>query len=61
MAKKPNFTTKPQYKTGYDAAQDNQPRKSPHRDGTALEVIWFAGWDAYMDGGKAYTTSGGEM
>lgn len=50
MAKKPNFTTKPQYKTGYEAAQGNQPRNAPHREGTALEIIWFAGYDAYLDG-----------
>ena len=50
MAKKPNLTTKPQYKTGYEAAQNNQPRKSPHRDGTAITDIWFAGFDAYMSG-----------
>lgn len=53
MAKKPNLTTKPQYKTGYEAAQANQPRRSPHRDGTAITDIWFAGFDAYMDGGNA--------
>jgi len=50
MAKKPNLTTKTQYKNGYEAAQNNQPRRSPHRDGTASEDIWFAGYDAYMDG-----------
>ena len=50
MAKKPNLTTKPQYKTGYEAAQANQPRKSPHREGTAITDIWFTGYDAYMDG-----------
>lgn len=53
MAKKPNLTTKPQYKTGYEAGQANQPRKSPHREGTAITDIWFAGYDAYMDGGKS--------
>lgn len=52
MAKKPNLTTKPGYKNGYEAAQSMQPRTSPHRDGTASEDIWFAGFDAYMDGGK---------
>lgn len=52
MAKKPKLTTKPHYKSGYDAAKANQPRTSPHRDGSALELVWHAGWDAYMDGGK---------
>ncbi len=53
MAKKPNLTTKPHYKNGYEAAKENQPRRSPHREGSALTDIWFAGYDAYLDGGKA--------
>lgn len=52
MLKKPNFSTKPQYKTGYEAGQNTQPRKSPHREGSALTEIWLTGYDAYLDGGK---------
>jgi len=46
------LTTKPGYKNGYEAAQGNQHRKSPHRSGTASEELWLAGYDAYVSGGN---------
>lgn len=49
--KKPKLTTKPPYKNGYEAAQNNSHRRSPHRDGTTLEGVWLAGYDAYIAGG----------
>lgn len=52
MAKKLKLTTKTGYKNGYEAAQANQPRQSPHRDGTASEELWFAGFDAFTSGGR---------
>lgn len=47
------YTTKPGYKKGYEAAQANQPRRSPHRPGTDSEAIWLKGYDAYLNGGEA--------
>lgn len=50
------LTTKAGYKNGYEAASANQPCKSPHRVGTASEELWLAGYDAYVNGGKAPET-----
>jgi len=43
-------TTSKFYHNGYNAAQDNQPRRSPHRDGTNSETIWLEGYNAYING-----------
>jgi len=43
-------TTKAGYKKGYEAAQANQPSRSPHRDGTASDAIWLEGFHACMNG-----------
>lgn len=50
MAKSKNATT-PYYRNGYDAAKENKPRRSPHRDGTALEAKWLEGYNAFVSGG----------
>ena len=47
------LTTKAGYKNGYEAAENNQPCKSPHRVGTASEELWLAGFNAFMAGGKS--------
>lgn len=47
------LTTKPEYKQGYEAAQANQPRKSPYRPTTAREEIWLEGYNAFQSGGYA--------
>ena len=49
--KKSKLTTKPIYKNGYEAAQENKPRNAPHRAGTTSEEIWLAGYNAYQSGG----------
>ncbi len=49
--KKSKLTTKPIYKNGYEAAQENKPRTAPHRAGTTSEEIWLAGYNAYQSGG----------
>jgi len=50
MAKSKNTTT-PYYRNGYEAAKENKPRRSPHRDGTALEAKWLEGYNAFVSGG----------
>jgi hypothetical protein len=49
MAKSKNTTT-PYYRNGYEAAKENKPRRSPHRNGTALEAKWLEGYNAFISG-----------
>lgn len=47
------ITTKPEYKQGYEAAQGNQPRRSPYRPDTNRETMWLEGYNAFQNGGSA--------
>lgn len=45
------ITTTKFYHAGFESAKGDNPRRSPHREGTGSDEKWLAGYNAYISGG----------